>query len=140
RGVEPVSTPLQGGAMHHPVPLVFVLVAALVAAAAAAASTPQRVAETAKNAKLRETILVTTTGRTLYALSAERHGRFVCVKSCLSFWTPLTLRAGRAPAGVTGLGTIVRPDGRHQVTFRGAPLYTFSGDHRRGDANGEGFK
>jgi predicted lipoprotein with Yx(FWY)xxD motif len=26
------------------------------------------------------------------------------------------------------------------VTFRGAPLYTFYLDHKRGDAGGEGFK
>jgi hypothetical protein len=26
------------------------------------------------------------------------------------------------------------------VSFRGGPLYTFTGDHKRGDAKGEGFK
>ncbi len=27
-----------------------------------------------------------------------------------------------------------------QVTYKGGPLYTFTGDHGRGDANGQGFK
>ena len=26
-----------------------------------------------------------------------------------------------------------------QVTYKGGPLYTFTGDHGRGDANGQGF-
>ena len=99
------------------------------------------VVKTAKNAKLGKTILVGLNGHTLYSLSAEKHGRFICTnKMCLSFWHPLVVRKNVRPAGVRGLGTIKRPDGRRQVTFRGGPLYFFVQDKKRGDVNGEGFK
>src|SRR5262249_14542968 len=38
------------------------------------------------------------------------------------------------------LGTIMRPDGRRQVTYGGLALYRYSGDRRAGDANGEGLR
>jgi len=116
---------------------VSVLALALVAGAGARTV---RLVGTAHNAKLGKTILVTSRGRTLYSLSAERHGRFICTKGCLSVWTPLTVRKGDKPAGVPGLGTIRRPDHRIQVTYRGAPLYTFYLDSKRGDINGNGFR
>jgi predicted lipoprotein with Yx(FWY)xxD motif len=122
------------------------LATALVAFVAVAAATGgsgrhARVVGTAKNATLGKTILVNLKGRTLYSLSAERKGRFICVdKTCLSFWHPLVVAAHTTPTGTANLGTVKRPDGRRQVTFRGGPLYTFSGDHARGDAKGEGFK
>ena len=99
------------------------------------------VVATAQNAKLGMTILVNRRGLTLYDLSVERKGRFVCTtKVCLSFWHPLTVTKGTTPTGVRLLGTVTRPDGQRQVTYRGAPLYTFTQDHRRGDINGNGFK
>jgi predicted lipoprotein with Yx(FWY)xxD motif len=129
--------------MHHRRSLlVLALLASLVLAAAAAGATSrEHVVNTAKNAKLGKTILVTLGGRTLYSLSAERNGKFICVdKTCLSFWKPLVVGRGVTPTGVNGLATVKRPDGRRQVSFRGGPLYTFTGDHKRGDAKGEGFK
>jgi len=116
---------------------VSVLALALVATAGARTV---HLVSTAHNAKLGKTILVTARGRTLYSLSAERHGRFICTKACLSVWTPLTVRKGDKPAGVPGLGTIRRPDHRIQVTYRGAPLYTFYLDSKRGDINGNGIR
>jgi predicted lipoprotein with Yx(FWY)xxD motif len=99
------------------------------------------VVKTAKNAKLGKTILVGLNGHTLYSLSAEKNGRFICTnKACLAFWHPLVVRKGMKPAGVRGLATIKRPDGRRQVTFRGGPLYFFVQDKKAGDVNGEGFK
>src|SRR5690349_22648080 len=99
------------------------------------------VVHSAKNAKLGKTILVNLSGRTLYSLSAEGGRKFICTDSkCLSVWHPLVVKSGMKPLGASKLATVKRPDGRTQVTFRGRPLYTFSGDMKRGDANGEGFK
>jgi len=118
--------------------------AAVAAHANARSSAPTtRVVTTAKNARLGETVLVTSKGLTLYSLSVERKGKFICTDAtCLSLWTPLLVPKGTAPSGVKGLGTIARPGAksRLQVTFRGAPLYTFNMDEKRGDTKGEGFK
>jgi len=95
---------------------------------------------TAHNPTLDKRILVTRGGRTLYALSAETNGRFICTRACLATWPPLILKRAAKPTGVSGLGAIKRPDGRRQVTFRGRPLYRFASDTRKGDVNGEGFR
>jgi predicted lipoprotein with Yx(FWY)xxD motif len=98
------------------------------------------VAKQVQNATLGRTVLATTRGRTLYSLSAETGGRFICTGACLSTWHPLVVPSGVKPAGPVKLGTIERPDGRTQVTFKGRPLYSFDGDSKLGDVNGEGIK
>ena len=105
------------------------------------ASSSKRVVAKAQNAKLEETVLTTTKGRTLYSLSVEKHGKFICTGSCLSIWHPLVVPKGIKPIGPVRLGTIVRPDnGVTQITYRGRPLYRFGGDTKAGEANGEGIK
>jgi predicted lipoprotein with Yx(FWY)xxD motif len=89
-------------------------------------------------------ILASTKGRTLYSLSAEKKGKFICTEasSCLSLWKPIMVPAGgrvTAPAGLK-LGSVKRPEGGRQATFRGLPLYTFVEDTKKGEANGEGLK
>jgi predicted lipoprotein with Yx(FWY)xxD motif len=114
--------------------------AVLLVPALAAGQTAKRVAKQAVNPTLGRTILTTTKGRTLYSLSAETNGRFICTGVCASTWRPLVVPAGVKPTGPVKLGTIRRPDGRTQVTFKGHPLYSFSGDSKAGDVNGEGIK
>ena len=115
--------------------------AAIALASSSSSSSRANLVATAHNKTLRETILVNRQGRSLYSLSVERHGRFICTNmACLSFWTPLTVPKGVKPGGVSGLGTVKRPDGKMQVAYRGAPLYTFYLDSKRGDAKGNGFK
>jgi predicted lipoprotein with Yx(FWY)xxD motif len=110
-------------------------------AARASASTHVRVVMTATNKTLGEKILVNRNGMTLYSLSAERKGRFICTTSaCLSVWKPLVIAKAATPTGVAGLTAVKRPDGRRQVAYRGAPLYAFALDKRRGDVKGNGFK
>jgi predicted lipoprotein with Yx(FWY)xxD motif len=105
------------------------------------ASAAGKLVMTAHNVKLHATILVNRSGHTLYNLSVERNGRFICKNSaCLSVWHPLVVAKGAKPLGAVPLGTVKRPDGRFQVTYKGAPLYTFAQDLKRGDTKGEGFK
>jgi predicted lipoprotein with Yx(FWY)xxD motif len=95
---------------------------------------------TAHSARLGRSVLIAG-GHTLYALSAETGGRFVCTnKACLALWSPLTVGSGQRPRGSVALGTVARPDGTRQVTFRGQPLYTFAQDTSPGESRGEGFR
>jgi predicted lipoprotein with Yx(FWY)xxD motif len=88
------------------------------------------------------TVLVDAQGMTLYRLSGEQSGKFICTSTaCLQVWHPLTVPAGSAPSGTVGsLATVKRPDGREQITFKGQPLYTFAQDQAPGQTNGEGIK
>jgi predicted lipoprotein with Yx(FWY)xxD motif len=100
-----------------------------------------RVVKTATNKTLGKKILVTRKGMTLYSLSVERKGHFICTDmTCLSLWKPLTIAKGAVATGVAHLSVVGRPDGRRQVAYRGGPLYTFVQDKRPGDVKGNGFK
>src|SRR5262245_35940042 len=80
-------------------------------AAPAAAQAAQRVLKTTENATLGRTILVNLKGRTLYSLSAEKNGRFICTDAfCRSLWTPLVVHRGTTPTGSRSLDVIRRPD------------------------------
>lgn len=120
--------------------LVTALALLLVPAPAGAAQATKTVAKQTQNVTLGKTILATTKGRTLYSLSAETNGKFICTASCLSVWRPLLVPENVKPRGPVKLGTIERPDGKTQVTFKGRPLYSFTGDSKAGEVNGEGIK
>jgi predicted lipoprotein with Yx(FWY)xxD motif len=89
------------------------------------------------------TVLVASSGRTLYSPQQEADGKILCTGSCLSFWFPVQVTAGtglRGPASVTGkLGTIRRPGGMMQLTINGRPLYTFRLDQAPGQAHGNDY-
>jgi predicted lipoprotein with Yx(FWY)xxD motif len=77
---------------------------------------------------------------TLYTLTND--GKPVaCTGACLTIWPPLVLPAGETTAvasGVANLGTANTSAGK-QVSYKGAPLHTFSADQAPGDTNGEGI-
>jgi predicted lipoprotein with Yx(FWY)xxD motif len=88
------------------------------------------------------TILVNSEGMTLYHLSGEVNGKFICTSSaCLGVWHPLIASSSGTPRGEVGsLGTVKRPEGTMQVTYKGTPLYTFTQDKQAGETNGQGIK
>jgi predicted lipoprotein with Yx(FWY)xxD motif len=79
---------------------------------------------------------------TLYHLSGEQNGKFICTSTaCLGVWHPLIAPSSGAPSGEVGsLGTVKRPEGTVQVTYKGTPLYTFAQDKQAGETNGQGIK
>jgi predicted lipoprotein with Yx(FWY)xxD motif len=85
-------------------------------------------------------VLANLRGRTLYSLSVERRGKFICTAGCLSIWHPLLVPSGVRPKGPVRLGTVERPEGKTQVTYKGRPLYCFAEDKRKGETNGEGIR
>ena len=120
----------------------IVIVAALIGALAARSggnSSRKAVVKTMKVGG--KTILVNRHGMTLYHLSVERRGHFICTTgACLAEWHPLVVARGVTPTGVKSLSLVKRPDGRRQVAYKGGPLYTFDEDKKPGDTNGNGFK
>jgi predicted lipoprotein with Yx(FWY)xxD motif len=99
------------------------------------------VVRSASNTTLGATVLVTAQGMTLYRLSGESGGKFICTSSaCLQVWHPLSASAGTPSGSVGSLGTVKRPDGTEQVTYKGMPLYTFTQDQQPGEAKGQGIK
>jgi predicted lipoprotein with Yx(FWY)xxD motif len=100
------------------------------------------VVKSASNSKLGGTVLVNSQGLTLYHLSAEQGGKFICTSaSCTQVWHPVTIASGAKPSGTVGsLGVVKRPDGTEQVTYKGMPLYTFAHDTAAGQDNGQGIK
>jgi predicted lipoprotein with Yx(FWY)xxD motif len=120
--------------------LAVALAISAVAVPLALARGSKTVAGEATAPSLHKTVLTNTKGMTLYSLSVEKNGKFICTGSCTKTWPPLLVAAGTKPKGPVTLGTIKRPEGKIQVTFRGMPLYTFDGDSKKGEANGEGIK
>jgi predicted lipoprotein with Yx(FWY)xxD motif len=120
--------------------LAVALAISAVAVPIALAGGSKTVAGEATAPSLHKTVLTNTKGMTLYSLSVEKNGKFICTGSCTKTWPPLLVAAGTKPKGPVTLGTIKRPEGKIQVTFKGSPVYTFDGDSKKGEANGEGIK
>lgn len=87
-------------------------------------------------------ILVAANGMTLYKFANDKPGVSNCATGpCATRWPALAAPAGKlvGGTGVTGtLGTISRPDGVMQVTYKDAPLYFFAPDTAPGDTKGNG--
>jgi predicted lipoprotein with Yx(FWY)xxD motif len=114
---------------------------ALIPGGLAAASKTNRATVAVAHSKLGR-ILVDGRGRSLYLFERDRNGKSSCNGACLAYWPPL-ISSGKALAkpGVKAslLGRTKRKDGRWQVTYKRHPLYTFVGDTKKGQTNGEGL-
>jgi predicted lipoprotein with Yx(FWY)xxD motif len=105
-----------------------------------ASSAPAAGSSALKTAKIGGATVVTNAkGFTLYWFVPDTATMSKCNSSCATFWPPVKGPA-TAGAGVTGkLATITRADGSAQATYNGHPLYTYVGDHARGQATGNGL-
>ena len=115
---------------------------------AAASASSSEAATTTYQVKVGKTsagnALVGEDGKTLYFFAKDTNGTIACTGSCTGTWPPFTLDAGEktsAGQGVTAswLATVMRPDGKTQVTYNGHPLYYFASDTAAGDAKGNGY-
>lgn len=88
-------------------------------------------------------VLVDSKGDALYMSEQEAGGMVLCTDGCTAFWKPLLVQGSGTPAGASSvdgkLGTVERPDGVHQITFDGAPLYRFTEGSDHGVVSGDGF-
>ncbi|HEY2180077.1 MAG TPA: hypothetical protein VGH09_00210 [Solirubrobacteraceae bacterium] len=111
-------------------------------ATSATSASATALVKSVSNPTLHATVLTNAAGMTLYALSGESAGKFICTGSaCEGVWHPLIASgAGTSSGNVGSLGTVKRPDGSEQVTYKGMPLYTFAQDRTAGEANGQGIK
>lgn len=110
--------------------LVFTAIAALAIAATAQAA-PLGSAQVTVRPSQYGKVLFTGGGRALYAFGADKGTSSHCYGACAKAWPPL-LTTGEAVAGAGVdhmlLGTTRRTNGTVQVTYKGHPLYTYSGD------------
>ena len=82
--------------------------------------------------------LVGTNGMTLYTYDKDTTGVSNCSGVCLGIWPAYTTTS--LPAKLpTGIATITRSDKSIQFTYKGRPLYYYTGDNKVGDMNGDGF-
>jgi predicted lipoprotein with Yx(FWY)xxD motif len=87
-------------------------------------------------------VLTGPNGMTLYTHVGDTATSSSCTGSCATTWPPLETKGQpTAQPGITGeLGTLTRPDGGTQVTYRGLPLYYWQGDTKAGDVTGNGVE
>jgi predicted lipoprotein with Yx(FWY)xxD motif len=80
-----------------------------------------------------------TSAPTLYTFSRDTSGMSNCNGACAQNWPPATAHAKAAGLAKAKLSTIKRADGKTQLAYGGKPLYTYVGDTKPGDANGNGL-
>ena len=78
---------------------------------------------------------------TVYLFEGDKGKGSSCTGACAKTWPPVTGKGlARGAAMASDLGTITRPDGTTQVTYKGHPLYLYAKDKDDGDTYGEGIK
>ena len=84
------------------------------------------------------TILVNSSGRTLYAFANDQGLTSSCTGGCASAWPPLMATgAVTAGNGVDASKLTTAPSG--QVAYNGHLLYLYSADNAAGQTNGQGL-
>ena len=128
------------------VPLAALAVAGYGGVSSASVSPAPQEATKAKPATVRVAktnlgkILVNSKGRTLYLFQADSGTTSACTDACAAAWPPLTSPTPKIGKGAKAslASTATRSDGKPQVIYNGHPLYTFSGDKKAGNTNGQG--
>jgi predicted lipoprotein with Yx(FWY)xxD motif len=130
----------------------YVFLAVALASAASAATVagaqsndPAAHASRAATVQLRHTslgsILVSSSGRTLYEFTRDRGKKNSCaaMSGCSAAW-PSLKASGRPTAGPGVKASLLSTTSGNQVTYAGHPLYTYSGDSGPGQTSYVGAK
>jgi predicted lipoprotein with Yx(FWY)xxD motif len=90
-------------------------------------------------------VLVNAKGMTLYVFAADKKNTSNCYDTssfkCATFWPPLLLPTHYVMHNSPGnsvWGVAMRKDGARQLSYYGAPLYTWIKDKKPGDMTGQG--
>jgi len=83
-------------------------------------------------------------GMSIYLYTLDEQGTSACVDACTNNWLPVLVAEGAEVSVAAGLdsellGAIERVDGGSQLTYAGAPLYTFKRDTQPGQTRGQGL-
>ena len=81
-------------------------------------------------------VLTDARGFTLYWFAPDTATTSKCNGSCAQIWPPVKGPSTAGPSVPGTLSTIARSDDTTQATYDGHPLYTYVGDTRPGQANG----
>jgi predicted lipoprotein with Yx(FWY)xxD motif len=130
----------------------YVFLAVALASAASAAtvasaqtSLPAAHSSRAATVQLRHTslgsIIVNSSGRTLYEFTRDHSGKSSCagMSGCSEVW-PSLMASGRPTAGAGIKASLLSTTSGKQVTYAGHPLYTYSGDSGPGKTSYVGVK
>ena len=87
-------------------------------------------------------VLADGNGKTLYFFSMDANGSSACTTGCINIWPAVYIASPTLGTGLNAadFATITRSDGAKQTTYKGWPLYTYSGDVLVTDIKGDGFE
>jgi predicted lipoprotein with Yx(FWY)xxD motif len=140
-GYAAVSTSTTQSASQSAAATTTAATAATPVSGATPASTTSAVVVSTKHDKLGTILAVGGKHLTVYMFEKDKGASSSCTGTCARVWPPVTSSAAARASGAavaSDLGTITRPDGTEQVTYKGHPLYYFARDGDSGDAYGQG--
>jgi predicted lipoprotein with Yx(FWY)xxD motif len=92
----------------------------------------------AERPKANDGMVVDSKGMTLYTYSDDTPGNSACNDKCAQNWPPVLASASDTGTDNGDWSIITRKDGKKQWALMDSPLYTYIGDKKKGDMNGDG--
>jgi predicted lipoprotein with Yx(FWY)xxD motif len=81
-------------------------------------------------------VLTNLRGYTLYWFAPDSPNKSRCYSICAAYWPPVTGTPVTSSRVAGTFTTVLRKNGKAQVTYDGHPLYTYVGDSKPGQATG----
>src|SRR5918911_2474321 len=99
------------------------------ASSSSSGTSPAALITTKHNGKLGTILAYGKKKLTVYLFEGDKGKHSSCTGACASVWPAVTGNPKAASGAMSSdLGTIKRPDGSTQVTYKGHPLYLYSKD------------